>query len=364
MTGGCAGRLESIWYPAAGRDVSPPAVLRLAAALHALATRARTTAFDRGLKGVRRLPVPCISVGNISVGGTGKTPLVAWIVEECAALGARPAVVSRGYGGTSRGPVRVTPGGDFAAARRYGDEPALLAARYPHLPVVVGRDRYAAGLFAANAAGATIVVADDAFQHRRLARDLDIVVLDASRGLGNGRQLPAGPLREAPASLGRAGFVVLNRVGAAADLEGLRRLVATLAPRASFAEADLVFAGWRDACNGAPAELPPGAGVYAFSGIANPGSFRRTLESRGLRIAGWEVFRDHHVYLPGEIRRLQRSVAASGAIAAVTTAKDAVRIPAWSGAEPLYRAEVKLAMIRGRETLWERLQSIVAGGRG
>jgi len=360
---GFASRLERVWYPT-GSHAAPPALLRAAASLHALAVRARAGAYDRGLLAVKNLPVPCISVGNLSVGGTGKTPLVAWLIDELVALGARPAVISRGYGGSARGPERVTAAGGCAAARRFGDEPALLAARYPDVPVVVGRDRHAAGLLAVTSGCATVVVADDAFQHRRLARGMDIAVLDASRGLGNGFQLPAGPLREPPAALARAGFVVLNRVGAAPDLERLRRLIAQLAPRASLAEADLVFAGWRDAGTGASVELPAGAVVYAFSGIANPGAFHRTLETIGMKVEGREVFRDHHAYAAGEIARLQRAAAASGAVAAVTTAKDAVRIPGWSGAVPLYPAEVKLAMIRGHETLWETLTSTVARGGG
>ncbi len=362
MIGRFASRLERIWYPSAGSGAAPPAALRLAASLHALATRARAGAYDRRWLAARHLPVPCISVGNLSVGGTGKTPLVAWLVDELILLGARPAVVSRGYGGSARVSERVTTAGGCAAARRFGDEPVLLAARYPDVPVVVGRDRHAAGLLAAASWGATVVVADDAFQHRLLARDIDIAVLDASRGLGNGHQLPAGPLREAPGSLARAGFVVLNRIGAAPDREGLLRTVTKLAPRASIAEADLVFAGWRDANTGAAAELPSGAAVFAFSGIANPGSFRRTLEALGLSVKSGEDFPDHHAYCAVEIARLQRLAAASGAIAAVTTAKDAVRIPAWSGAVPLFRAEVKLAMIRGHEMLWESMKSIVARG--
>lgn len=362
MSRGLASRLERIWYPGPGPAAVPPTLLRAAAALHALATRARAGAYDRGLLSARRLPVPCISVGNLSVGGTGKTPLVAWLLDELISLGARPAVVSRGYGGSVRAPERVTAAGDSEAARRFGDEPALLAARYPGLPVVVGRDRHAAGLLAASIGGTTIVVADDAFQHRRLARTVDIAVVDASRGLGNGRQLPAGPLRESPAALARAGFVVLNRVGAAPDLEGLRLAVANLAPQAAIAESDLVFAGWRDARSGAPVELPPGAVVYAFSGIANPDSFHRTLAARGVCVRGGEVFRDHHGYSAAEIARLQRAAAAAGAVAAVTTGKDAVRVRGWGGATPLYRAEVKLAMIRGHETLWETLKSTVAGG--
>ena len=360
MIGGFSSRFQRIWYPSVGSAKAPPAALRVAASLYALATRARAGAYDRGWFAAQSLPVPCISVGNLSVGGTGKTPLVAWLVDALTALGARPAVVSRGYGGSARGPERVTTGGGREAALRFGDEPALLAAHYPNTPVVVGRDRHAAGLFAVTSGGATVVVADDAFQHRRLARDVDIAVVDASRGLGNGFQLPAGPLREPPASLARAGFVVLNRVGAAPDIEGQRRMVAKFAPRASIAEADLVFAGWRDARSGAPVELPAGAVVYAFSGIANPGSFDRTLEMLGMSVAGGEAFRDHHVYGAREIERLQRAAAASGAAAVVTTAKDAVRIPCWGGAVPLYRAEVKLAMVRGHERLWETLKSIVA----
>lgn len=360
MSGGFASRLEPRWYPAAGSGTVPSKALRAAAALHALATRARAAAYDRGLLVAKKLPVPCISVGNLSVGGTGKTPLVAWLVDELIALGERPAVVSRGYGGSARGPERVTTAGGFEAARRFGDEPTLLAARRPEVPVVVGRDRHAAGLLAVRSWGATVVVADDAFQHRRLAREVDIVVIDASRGLGNGYQLPAGPLRESPASLARAGFVVFNRVGAAPDLEGLRRTIASLAPRAALAAADLVFAGWRDARTGAVVELPAGSVVYAFSGIANPGSFHRTLENLGMSVKGGEVFRDHHYYSAGELAHLQRVAAASGAVAAVTTAKDAVRIPGWSAAVPLYRAEVKLTMIRGHEILGETLKSVVA----
>lgn len=360
MIGGVASRIERIWYPGAGSGTLPPATLRAAASLYALATRARAGAYDRGLLAERRLPVPCISVGNLTVGGTGKTPLVAWLVDELTLLGARPAVVSRGYGGGTRIPERVTTGGDRETARRFGDEPTLLAARYPDVPIVVGRNRHAAGLLAANAGGATVVVADDAFQHRLLAREIDIAVLDASRGLGNGYQLPAGPLRESPGSLARAAFVVLNRVGAAPDLEGLLRTVAKLAPGASVARADLVFAGWRDARTGTPVELPPGAAVFAFSGIANPGSFNRTLETLGMNIKGGENFPDHHTYGDAEIVRLERASALSGAVAAVTTAKDAVRVPAWNGVVPLYQAEVKLAMISGHETLWAALKSIVA----
>jgi tetraacyldisaccharide 4'-kinase len=357
------GRLERLWYPTAPSGCGPPLALRLAAAFYGFAVRARAAAYDRGAIPQRRLPVPCISVGNLSVGGTGKTPLVAWVVEQLLAAGSRPAVVSRGYGGSERGPARVPAAGGSADAARFGDEPALLAARFPQVPVVVGRDRHAAGTLAARGAGATVVIADDAFQHRRLARDLDIVVVDAARGLGNGRLLPAGPLREGPEALARAGAVVLNGVGAAPEAGELRRSLARLAQRAFFAESDVAFAGWRDACSGQAAELPPGTGVYAFCGIANPGSFRRTLERQGLRLLGWEVFRDHHPYREGELDALARA-AAAGAAAAVTTEKDAVRIPRWPGAAPLYRAEVKLVMITGREQLWEALTSLAARGGG
>lgn len=362
MTRDAAGRLERIWYPAGTGEGRTPAGLRLAATLYGLAARSRAALYDAGVLRQRRLPVPCVSVGNLTVGGTGKTPLVAWLLEHFLAARTKPAVVSRGYGGSEHGPAIVPPTGGSDVAARWGDEPALLAALYPDVPVVVGRDRHAAGMFAVREAGATVVVADDAFQHRRLARDLDIVVVDASRGLGNGRLLPAGPLREPPSGLARAGAVVLNRIAAAPDAERLRRSLARLAPHALFAESDVVVAGWRESRGGAAAELPRGTGVYAFCGIANPGAFRSALEGQGLRVLGWEVFRDHHAYGAAEIEALARGAAAAGAAAAVTTAKDAVRVTRWPGAVPLYRAEAKLAMISGREQLWEALKPLAARG--
>jgi tetraacyldisaccharide 4'-kinase len=355
--------LERVWYPSAG-GAAPPLALRLASRVYGRAVRRRAAAAERDASGALRLPVPCVSVGNLSVGGTGKTPLAAWIAGELAALGERPAIVSRGYGGRAPGPERVPADGGAATARRFGDEPALLAAQLPGVPVVVGRDRHAAGMLAVRACGATVVVADDAFQHRRLARDLDVAVVDATRGMGNGWLLPAGPLREPAAGLARAGVVVVNRVGEAGSPEGVLRAVAALAPRAAVVSADLAFAGLRDARSGASANLAPGTPVFGFCGIANPDSFRRTLERQGLRVVGWERFPDHHRYRGAELARLARAAAAGGAAAAVTTAKDAVRVGAWEGPLPLYRAEVKLAIISGREQLWEALKTLAAGPRG
>jgi tetraacyldisaccharide 4'-kinase len=355
--------LERIWYPPPGEEAAPPPWLRLAAGAYGLAAGARAARFDRGRERPRRLPVPCVSVGNLTVGGTGKTPLVSWIVAALAGRGLRAAVVSRGYGGSASGPERVPAAGGAAAAARYGDEPAMLAARHPEVPVIVGRDRFAAGMAAVRSFGAEIVVADDAFQHRRLARDLDIAVVDAERVFGNGRLLPAGPLREPPRALARADVVVLGRIGAAADASPVRRRLAALAPRAIQVEADLEFDGLRDALSGGAAALAPGSGVFAFCGLGNPASFVRTLAAAGYRVAGQEAFGDHHRYRPAELAALARAAAACGAEAAVTSAKDAVRIAAWPGGVPLYRAEVKLAIIRCRERLWDVLNILAASGR-
>lgn len=355
-------RLAALWYPdPAGRPGRPPAPLRLAEALYRAVVLRRALALDRGRPPVLRAPVPCVSVGNLTVGGTGKTPLVSWIVGRLARAGVRPAILLRGYGGRARGPQRVYAA--TGAAARFGDEAALLAGRHRDVPVFVGRDRHAAAVMAA-ATGAGVVVADDAFQHRRLARDLDIVTVDASRGFGNRRLLPAGPLREPPEGLDRAGAVVLTRIGEAVDAAALRREVAALAPRALVAEADLCAEGLADARTGAAAELPPGAGVYAFSGVGNPDSFHRGLAALGLEPVGREDFRDHHAYRAGELERIAARALAAGAAAVVTTDKDAVRIPRWPGVLPLYRVEAKLDIIRGRERLWGILEHLAAPGRG
>lgn len=250
-----------------------------------------------------RAGVRVVCVGNLTLGGTGKTPLVAEIARRLAAGGARPAILSRGYGGSARGPVRVDPARHAAAD--VGDEPLLLAAE---APVFVGADRVEAAK-AALAAGAGMLVMDDGFQNPALHKDLSILVVDGPAGFGNGLVFPAGPLRE-PVAWGAARAAACVVVGedthGAAASTGLPVLRADLVP--------------------APSDLA-GADVLAFAGIGRPAKFFATLEAIGARIRAARQFADHHPYSRGEIEALLAEADRLGA-RAVTTRKDLVRIDA------------------------------------
>jgi len=273
---------------------------------------------------VTRAELPVISVGNLTVGGTGKTPIVAWIARRLSAAGRRPAIVSRGYGGNAgRGPLVVagSTGGPRVEAARCGDEPWLLARTLAGTIVVVGADRVA-GAAEARRIGAELILLDDGFQHRRLARDLDVVLLDAVRPFGNGRLLPAGSLREPPDSLGRADVVVLTRAVPGERHEESCRRIARHAPGTPLLRSTHRATGFVDADGAA---MPTPDRVVAFCGIARPASFRASLDALGVAVAAFEPFRDHHPYTVAELGRLRRRAEAEGAVL-VTTEKDMARL--------------------------------------
>jgi tetraacyldisaccharide 4'-kinase len=358
-----AERIDGIWYGPGERGVLP-ALLGAASLIYGAGYGVREALYRRGLKRSRRLGLPCVAVGNLVVGGSGKTPLVSWIISFFQERGLKPAVISRGYGGSVRRPERVAAEGTAGASRLYGDEPVMLARRHPEVPVVVGRDRPAAGREALERWGAGVVVADDAFQHRRLKRDLDIVVIDAGRFFGNGRLFPAGPLREHPRELVRAHVVLLTRVRSAGEkIDSRRRELRRLAPGAVFAEAELLPSGWKLFGEERIGAAPPGGPLFAFCGLANPGSFRGTLEEMGRSPGGWKSYPDHHAYRPEDLAEVAGEAAASGAAAVVTTEKDAARIAKWESDLPLLVLEVRLEIVAGRGELEEKLLA-AAGGKG
>lgn len=260
------------------------------AALFSLVAGARRLAYRRGWLASVAVGVPVVVVGNITAGGSGKTPLTIWLVEHLRARGLRPGVVSRGYGGSARGCVEVGPASDAATV---GDEP-LLVQRRTGAPVVVGRDRVAAvRTLLARHPGVDVVVSDDGLQHYRLRRDLELAVVDAAVGLGNGWPLPAGPLRE-PARRLRTVDAVLRVVRGEADgrpLEVASWRVDTRPGRA-----------WRLLDPGesrALAELP-GHDWLAVAGIGRPQGFFDMLARAGLRFSA-RAYPDHHLFRPGEL---------------------------------------------------------------
>lgn len=298
--------------------------LSLPALLYGAAVRARNWYYDRP-ETSRRAALPVLSVGNLTVGGTGKTPFVAWLAGRLRELGARPAIVSRGYGGQAgRGPLVVSSGeGPLCDAARAGDEPYLLARLLRGVPVLAGSDRWRGAEVAAEA-GADVVILDDGFQHRRLARDLDIVLLDASNPFGNYRLLPAGLLREPVRALSRADVVVITRCRQQSEsIKLIERVV-----RHHNLDIPILRAGHKSAgfFNPAGEAVNRPASALAFCGIGNPNRFRIDLESEGIELVDFRVFSDHHVYSPREIVQLRRQARDRGAVL-LTTEKDLVRLP-------------------------------------
>jgi len=270
------------------------------ASLFGLGVRIRNSLYDRRLLRAQKLAGPVVSVGNLSVGGSGKTPFVILLGELLKARGVRFDILSRGYGRCKKGVFLVDPSG---AARDFGDEPLLMARRLA-VPVVVGEDRYQAGVFAEQTFGPQLHLLDDGFQHRALARDFDIVLVmpDDARD----RMLPAGRLREPLASLGRADAVVLTG-GASAETFPLNgKLV------------------WRVRRGILPknVRLRP----QVFCGIALPQNFVLQLRTAGIEPAAEAFYRDHHAYTESDVGDLLRLREQSEAGGFVTTEKDAVNL--------------------------------------
>ncbi len=310
---------------------------------------AREWLYARGVLRSRPLPVPVISVGNLTVGGTGKTPAVELAVETLGALGHRPAIVSRGYGRATRG-IQVVA--DTVAIRLDaedgGDEPFLLARRLPGIPVVVGADRHQAARHAVERFAATAIVLDDGFQHRTLTKDLEIVMARAREPWGNGRLLPAGPLREPLESLRRAHLVVAT---GAARLEDAAQVVASVREHAAgvpVVAATYTPAECWEAGSMAPTPLERLAGtrLLAFAGIGSPASFAQTLAAVGVGVEDFAVFRDHHWYSAGELAALDSRARALDGL--ITTEKDWVRLRRLTPpGRPLYVLSVRLQLVAG-----------------
>lgn len=310
----------------------PPGPLRRSlwplAAFYGLGVWARNALFDAGLRRVHRLPVPVVSVGNLSVGGTGKTPFVVWLVQRARAIGRHPGVLARGY--------------RRAAGAELNDEGLLLAGRFPDLPQVQDADRVRGGARLVDR-GVDLILLDDGFQHRRLHRDRDLVCLDAQRPFAGGWLLPAGNLREPRTALRRADLLVLTRAGRVSP-EGLRELAVRLRELAGrelpvFAADHVPHDVVRqpDARVDSVATLS-GRDVWLLSAIASPRAFEATVAGLGARVVGHTARRDHHAWQEVEVAGVAQRALAAGAELLVTE-KDDVKLAGWPIARAVLRVD-------------------------
>lgn len=292
-------------------------MLGLSSGIYGRAVLARRRLIEARPSSRLRLQAPVISIGNLSVGGSGKTPFTAWLAARLAASGHRPSILSRGYRRTTptEGVVIVSDGtqvrADLASA---GDEPLMLARMVPGAAVLVCGDRYRAGRVAEAELGCTVHLLDDGFQHLRLDRDVDLVLLDGSDL--DDRPLPAGRLREPLAALRSADAILWTGEPVRAPDIAARTGVSTVFPMRR-------VAGPIEGNDGVPGAGDP---VLALAALARPQLFFEGLEKTGLDVRARLAFRDHHPYAPGDVERIREAAAACGSDWVITTEKDLVRL--------------------------------------
>ena len=307
--------------------------------LYRAAVGLRNLLYDSGVRRARRLPCRVVSLGNLTVGGSGKTPLTSFVAGLLREAGYRCGVVSRGYGRSATlRPLLISDGRSILAdAGAAGDEPALIARDNPAVPVVVGSDRHAAARLLLSAAPCEVLVLDDAFQHRRLARDLDLLLVDGRDPWANGRMLPRGPLREPLSSVARADAILVTRSEGRVP-PALAAALARYHPDAPVLHCGMKARAFvtRDGETIGPSALK-GLTAYAFSGIARPDRFESDLGDLGVRLGGARRFADHHRFDSRDLEAIVRAARAARAEVLVTTEKDLIRIlETPSGAPPLY----------------------------
>jgi tetraacyldisaccharide 4'-kinase len=325
--------MDVTFFPAYWRSVAagtrpglsgrlPVLVLFPLALLYACIQSIRGTLYAKRILTAKRLPRPVISVGNITVGGTGKTPVTAYIARWLIERGMKVAVLSRGYGGSMEGDTAIVADGRTISldAGQCGDEPYLLAATVPGLMVVMGADRHRAGMLAMERLSPDIFLLDDGFQHLRLRRDLDILLVDWARPFGNGLTLPAGLLREPLSAVQRAGLVMYTRCP-----QG--HFPAPLAGKPTCSARHCL--GDAVPLSGGPAvsfESLRGRKVLAFAGIGEPEYFFGELRSMGLDVVHTIRLPDHAAYTTSQLAGLEAAFRTCGADCAVTTEKDGVKL--------------------------------------
>jgi len=333
-------RCRRLWEdPGPRKDRSPFALLlEVFSLFYRVGVVLRNDFYDRELFRSVRLPCRVISVGNVTAGGTGKTPIVILLARLLKDSGYRPAVLSRGYGGKGKAPVNIVSDGAsiLMSPLEGGDEPVLIARSVPGIPVLTGSNRCLTGRNAIERMGADVLILDDGFQHRRLFRDINIVLLDSDRPWGNGFLLPRGPLREPPTRALRRADIVIRTGGMhnRTSGEAAGTQVETGDSGAVLLRSSPIFRGIHQPCalisldGGRKMDLQYLAGerICAFAGIGVPEQFRKTLESLGAEIVEFLAYPDHHRYDSSDLAFIERTAKEARAEMIVTTEKDEIKL--------------------------------------
>ena len=297
--------------------------------LYGLGIKLRRYLYDLNFFPSSRLNVKVISVGNLTVGGTGKTPMVETLARLLKDNGYNVTILSRGYGRKSRGIIIVSDRESVKATpKEAGDEPFLLAKKLPGIPVVVGKNRRKTGKNAIAMWKSNILILDDGFQYMGLKKDFDVVLIDSQNPWGNGKLLPAGPLREPISELKRAHAVVFTRANGSRNINEKTKYLGEIT------SIPILFSTHRPSSwipfgekRYLPLNFLKGKKVTAFAGIGNPDSFKKSLMEINVKIADFIIYRDHYWYKKKDLDKLVLKAQQKGATALVTTEKDGVRLP-------------------------------------
>lgn len=309
--------------------------------------RSGNALYSRAFFRVHNVGKPVISVGNLTTGGTGKTPMVEWIARELAGADRRVCVLTRGYRRESAGRVLVSNGREILAdVTQAGDEALLLAESLKERAAVVcDADRVAAALWAIENLKSDVFLLDDGFQHRRIARDLNIVTIDATNPWGNGMLLPAGILREPRTAMARADCAVVTRAEDPAQSEELQKEIQMLAPDVVILRSQMTIRGMlpvNDAATFASVDDLKGCRAAAFCGIGNPDSFFSLLRGNEIELRFTRALRDHFSYSQADLDRITEAARSHDAQILLTTSKDAVKLGSLSTKLPCYAVDIRI----------------------
>ena len=320
--------------------------------------RLRNFTFSRGFRQINKLPVPVVSVGNITVGGTGKTPIILHLLAWSLGQNKQPGVISRGYKGKFNGPHRVDLSTTENAPRYFGDEPTMIAANYPSVPVFVCPNRFEAGEALLAEDPVDIIFADDAFQHRQLYRDLDIVVIDALEPLKNYRVLPDGRGREPVIGLRRADFIILNKINmvSAKEKASVREFIKMVTSE----QVPIAECGYQlsDICHigdGQKRNVPEGTKCLLVSGVGRPESFEKLLADESIEAVHHMSYEDHYEYKNHDIQEILRRMRKYGADIVLMTEKDAVKISNLTEEKVFCFAKLELKFSKEISRLYEKI---------